>query len=154
MGGVSRQPIARRAARVIITDPAGRVLLFRGSDPARPQDGQWWFTPGGGIEPGESIEQAARREVLEETGYELPAELGPVVLERIARFSFDGRDYEQTEYFFRATVAGHAIDDSGWTDTERRTLQTHRWWSGDELTAAKDTIHPQRLAELLPVQPG
>jgi 8-oxo-dGTP pyrophosphatase MutT (NUDIX family) len=42
----------RRAARVILIDERGRVLLLRGSDPGRPEAGTWWFTPGGGVEPG------------------------------------------------------------------------------------------------------
>jgi 8-oxo-dGTP pyrophosphatase MutT (NUDIX family) len=57
----------RRAARIILLDESERVLLFRGGDPARPDAGTWWFTPGGAVEPGESTEAAARRELKEET---------------------------------------------------------------------------------------
>jgi ADP-ribose pyrophosphatase YjhB (NUDIX family) len=52
--------IERVAARVVLLDRAGRVLLFRGCDPWQPAAGIWWITPGGGVEPGESLEQAAR----------------------------------------------------------------------------------------------
>ncbi|MET0424419.1 MAG: NUDIX domain-containing protein, partial [Actinoplanes sp.] len=45
--------IDRRAARVLIVDPAGRTLLLHGGDPARPEQ-RWWFTPGGGLEQGET----------------------------------------------------------------------------------------------------
>ena len=50
----------RRAARVLLVDAADRVLLFAGSDPLRPGDGSWWFTPGGGLDDGED----ARTRVL------------------------------------------------------------------------------------------
>src|SRR5690606_42109346 len=49
----------------------------------------WWFTVGGGIDPGETPHQAAVRELFEETGLRLdPAELvGPVIV-RSAVFDF------------------------------------------------------------------
>jgi 8-oxo-dGTP pyrophosphatase MutT (NUDIX family) len=143
------EPIARRAARVILVDPAGRTLLLHGYDPARPEDGTWWLTPGGGIEPGESAEAAARREVREETGLELPPGLGPVVLHRLTRFSFEGRRYEQTEDFFVAAVPGGGTDRSGWTEIERRSMHGVRWWSVEELRATTDTVYPENLADLL-----
>ncbi|MGH3417662.1 MAG: NUDIX domain-containing protein [Actinocrinis sp.] len=57
----------RVAGRVLLLDPEGRVLLFRGSDPARP-DWFQWFTPGGGTEAGENVRDAAARELREDPG--------------------------------------------------------------------------------------
>ncbi|SEK98633.1 NUDIX hydrolase [Haloferax larsenii] len=48
-----------------VTDDEGRVLLIRHSN--SPDE---WGTPGGGHEPGESLEETARREIREETGVE------------------------------------------------------------------------------------
>ena len=58
----------RPASRILLTDPAGRVLLFRFTPDDRPP---FWCTPGGALDPGESYEQAARRELREETGLDL-----------------------------------------------------------------------------------
>ena len=55
----------KRAAAVIVRD--GRVLMVHERS-HRPGAREWWTLPGGGIEPGETPEQAVRREVLEETG--------------------------------------------------------------------------------------
>jgi ADP-ribose pyrophosphatase YjhB (NUDIX family) len=83
------QSVARVAARVVLVDRAGRTLLFRGGDPHRPEIGTWWFTPGGGVEEGESLVEAARREVFEETGIEL-TDVGDPLLRREVRFTFEG----------------------------------------------------------------
>lgn len=54
--------IVRIGVAVIVRRDDGQILLERRSDCG------WWGLPGGRVEPGESIEQAALREVLEETG--------------------------------------------------------------------------------------
>lgn len=142
-------PVERLAARVLLQDGEGRLLLFRAHDPDRPEAGDWWFTPGGGVEPGETLPQAARREVLEETGQVLPLDLGPVVLTRTTRFSFEGVEYAQTDHFFRVTAADTRVEYTGWTATENRAVRTHRWWTLDELRTTSERIHPDDLVLFL-----
>lgn len=138
----------RRAARVVVIDPGGRTLLLKGHDPARPQDDAFWFVPGGGIDEGESDEQAARRELNEEVGIAV-VELGPVRHRRQASFVFDGVDYEQTEVYFVAQVDTFVPDSSGWTELERRCMLGFRWWSVEELRRTADIVFPEGLADLL-----
>jgi 8-oxo-dGTP pyrophosphatase MutT (NUDIX family) len=54
----------RTSARVILIDPSDRVLLLAARDPADQR--VVWFVPGGGVEEGETLEQAAVRELAEE----------------------------------------------------------------------------------------
>ncbi|HWS34473.1 MAG TPA: NUDIX domain-containing protein [Actinoplanes sp.] len=55
----------RRAAAVIVRD--GRVLMVHERS-RRSGGGEWWTLPGGGLRPGETAEEALRREVFDETG--------------------------------------------------------------------------------------
>jgi 8-oxo-dGTP pyrophosphatase MutT (NUDIX family) len=141
--------IERRAARaLVLADRA--VLLIEGHDPARPEAGSWWLTPGGGIEGDEPIARAAARELLEETGLDLPPDaLGSPVATRVAEFEFDGRGYRQTEWFFAVQVARFEPSADRWDHIEQRALFHHRWWDVDELMVTSETIYPSELAVLV-----
>jgi len=141
--------IERRAARTLLIAD-GSVLLILGRDPARPDAGTWWLTPGGGIDDGESLEGAAVREVFEETGLQLsPDQLGPVVATRVAEFEFDDREFRQTEWFFAVTVPTFVPQVDGWEPIEQRALLDHRWWSVDALTATDEMIYPVELPTIV-----
>ncbi|MEZ0090724.1 NUDIX hydrolase [Streptacidiphilus sp. EB129] len=137
----------RRAARVLLLDPADRILLLHGFDPLVPGR-HWWFTPGGGVEPGESLTDAALREVAEETGIKDVA-LGPLVARRSSAFTFDGRSFDQDEWYYLARTGTTALDASGQTELEQRTVDELRWWTVDALTGTPDTVYPEGLAPLL-----
>ncbi|MEV5611690.1 NUDIX hydrolase [Streptomyces sp. NPDC052225] len=141
----------RKVARVVLLDPQDRLLLLHGHQPGDSAD-DWWFTPGGGLEGDETREQAALRELAEETGI-TDAELGPVLWRRICSFPFDGRRWDQDEWYFlarTASPAAHAvINEEGLTDLERRSVAGARWWTYAELAEAHETVYPTRLAELL-----
>jgi 8-oxo-dGTP pyrophosphatase MutT (NUDIX family) len=142
------RPVVRNAARVLLLDPAGRVLLVQGGDPADPAAGSWWFTPGGGLEPGEDARTAAMREALEETGHRVSELSGPVA-RRSSVFPFDGRLIEQRELFFVSHVEAFEPTTLGWTELERRALLGLRWWSLDELRSTTETVYPETLADLV-----
>lgn len=134
-------------ARVVLLDPADRVLLLRGCEPADPSSA-WWFTPGGGLEGRESREQAARREVAEETGV-TELELGPLLWRRRCSFPFDGRRWDQDEWYYLGRTRQAVTAVHRHTELERRSLMGLRWWSSEELLGVRETVYPTRLPELL-----
>lgn len=137
----------RRAARVILLDDRDRVLLLHGYEPDDPSE-TWWFTPGGGLEDDEDWEEAARRELAEETGI-TEIELGPLLWWRTCSFPFDGRRWDQEEHYFLARTRQSGVWTGGETELERRSVTGLRWWSCGELLTTHETVYPTRLAGLL-----
>ena len=139
----------RRAARVMLVDGAGRTLLLRGGDPARPGL-RWWFTPGGGLRDGESPAEGASRELFEETGLRVPPDaLGEPVWHQVTEFSYANRRYRQDQDFYLVRVSEWEIDTAGFDAEEQLTIDAHRWWSAAELDATDETVYPTELPELL-----
>ncbi|MEW2067585.1 NUDIX hydrolase [Streptomyces sp. NPDC007346] len=138
---------ARRVARVVLLDPDDRILLLHGHEPGDLAD-DWWFTPGGGLEGDETHEEAARRELAEETGV-TDIELGPVLWKRTCSFPFDGRRWDQDEWYFLARTERTATGPQSLTELESRSVAGLRWWTSAELLTTRETVYPTRLAELL-----
>lgn len=137
----------RKVARLVLLDPQDRILLLHGHEPDDPAN-NWWFTPGGGLEGDETREEAARRELVEETGI-TEVELGPVLWRRRCSFPFAGRRWDQDEWYYLARTTQTATGATGLTELERRSLRGARWWTCQELAQAHETVYPTRLAGLL-----
>lgn len=130
----------------MLIDTGDRVLLQHVEGLG---DGSVWITPGGGLEPGESHESAARREIREEVGHHT-ATLGPCVWTRVHEFTFRGVRYRQKERFFVARCEPFAVDESGLDELELEIVKGHRWWALDEIRNAKDEVFaPSALADLV-----
>ncbi|MFE6286864.1 NUDIX hydrolase [Streptomyces sp. NPDC057877] len=137
----------RRVARVVLLDPEDRILLLHGHEPDDPAD-DWWFTPGGGLEGDETHQEAALRELAEETGI-TDVELGPVLWRRMCSFPFAGRRWDQDEWYYLARTTQTVTGAVALTELERRSVVGARWWTCEELTRAHETVYPTRLAGLL-----
>jgi 8-oxo-dGTP pyrophosphatase MutT (NUDIX family) len=139
----------RRAARVLLIDDLDRILLqFFSLDGGSTGV---WITPGGGVEDGESHEDAALRELEEEVGLRDVA-LGPCVWQRSFVISaWEGRQFEQQELFFVCRVDSYDVSSFVIEDEEERRVTTEqRWWSVEEIRAATDhRFGPTALGHLL-----
>jgi 8-oxo-dGTP diphosphatase len=143
----ARIPVLRLAARILLLDAEDRVFLMLF---APGQDGEGvWITPGGGLEPGETFEEAALRELYEEVGLS-GFELGPCVWLRSHVFELNERLIEQQERFFVVRVPAHDpgahVNHDEW---ERALITSQRWWTLDEIVASDQHFGPRDLASLL-----
>lgn len=137
----------RKVARVVLLDPRDRILLLHGFEPDDPSR-TWWFTPGGGLEGDESREQAALRELAEETGI-TDVRLGPLLWRRTCSFPFCGRRWHQDEWYYLARTEQTTTRQEGLTELERRSMAGTRWWTVEELAGATEPVYPTRLVGLL-----
>ena len=138
----------RTSARVILIDPSDRVLLLAARDPADQK--VVWFVPGGGVEEGESLEQAAKRELAEEVPLAGALSLAGPIWTRHHDFSWAGHRVSQTEWFFVGRLAtpldAAAISLDG---AEAQFFAGARWATLAELATWPDLLAPRRFRELL-----
>ncbi len=141
-------PVVRKVARVVLLDPEDRVLLLHGHEPEDP-DLSWWFTPAEdwrATRPGKRRRCAnSLRRPASPTSTSAPSS-GPGTAPSP---SPDGWDQDEWYYLARTRRAGAAPGPRTLTELETRSLSGLRWWTSAELSAARETVYPTRLAELL-----
>jgi 8-oxo-dGTP pyrophosphatase MutT (NUDIX family) len=140
-------PRYRPTSRILVFDPLDRLLLLRIEDPRLPVL-KFWITPGGGVEPNESFEEGAHRELWEETGIRVP-ELGPCIWTRRRIVTFEHEQLDLDERFYLVRVETTEISTDNVTELEKVVLTEHRWWTHDELLTTTDILAPRKLAELI-----
>lgn len=137
----------RPTARAVVIDPDLRILLFRVRDPRG--DGRvFWVTPGGGVQDGESYDEAVRREIWEETGF-IEFELSPCVWERTKTSMFNQRWIQFVERYFVAWVKTTEVLADNREEQELAFLEEHRWFSLEELRSHPERVVPPALAVLV-----
>jgi 8-oxo-dGTP pyrophosphatase MutT (NUDIX family) len=142
--------IRRNTARVLPVDREGRVLLLHGWDPLRPDD-PFWFTIGGAAEPGESLAEAAARELREEAGIVVDAgRLGEPVEASAITFSFGGVRFEQDQTFFAIAVdEGTEVSFAGQDPIELATIDKHGWLYPGELEESAERPADPEIPRLM-----
>lgn len=134
---MNRKTVHRVTARVLPVNEAGEVLLLHGWDPAAP-DAPYWFSIGGACEPGETLAEAAVRELFEETGITIDAgAVGePIGTETGVAFDWGPYHLVQDQSWFAVAVAsGTEVHFRGLEPLEVGTIDEARWWTPDALDA-------------------
>lgn len=129
-----------------VADSHGKILLMHGWDPAAP-DSPFWFTVGGAAEPGEDLQSAGARELVEETGIVVDAaDLGDAIAQHQHEFGWDGLTLIQDETYFAVRVGNVEVSFDGMDQIERDTTDKAQWWTPDDLDAAGTAGFPQLSA--------
>lgn len=145
----------RPTVRLLVLDDQGRILLLHIHDSrplheAFPEMTVYWNTPGGGVEENETHEQAAVRELWEETGIE-GVKLGPCVWRYERILQLDKGRIQLQECFFVVSVHKSTVSSLNMLPYEREVIRAYRWWTRQELLASTEQFQPKELPHL--VQP-
>jgi 8-oxo-dGTP diphosphatase len=127
---------------IVLVD--GRILLARHRD----RHGNWYSLPGGGQEHGETLEEAVRRECLEETGFRI--RLGPLLFVRdyiAAHHEFAEEDpgAHQVELMFQCQLLDEKQDPGGRVPDPMQTGV--EWVEVSPLATCR--LYPKAVARLL-----
>ena len=134
----------RKSARVVLVNDRDEVFLFRHTGKYR----TYWVVPGGGVEEGESWEEAAIREMWEETGIS-GVPLGPLLWTRRAHDRYSGQEVISDERYYLVRCGMQDVTNAFQLEDEKRVYTRSVWWSIDGIRASRETFYPDRLAELL-----
>jgi 8-oxo-dGTP pyrophosphatase MutT (NUDIX family) len=147
------RPVGRVAGRVLVLDSVGRVLLLHTRQSVGGERTNW-VAPGGGVEAGESVLDAAARELFEETGILATFAPGtPIATMERAVFRVGDWHLDQTDHYVVHRLSSSAdlvdLDRSRWTAIEQATVLGWRWWSAAELRATSELFWPADLPAVL-----
>lgn len=135
----------RLAVKLLLLDPEDRLLLIHSRDTV--SRAECWYPVGGGVEPGESLQEAAQREAHEETGINsLPS--GQHVWRRDHTYHYNGQTMAVREEWLLHRVARFQPAPTALTANESQTIIGFRWWNLSDLSATTATVFPPRLGDL------
>jgi ADP-ribose pyrophosphatase YjhB (NUDIX family) len=136
----------RQAARAVVLDTDDRILLVRFEFPSRAV----WAAPGGGIDEGETDEEAIRRELDEELGLAV-GELGPWIWTREHHFPFESGLWDGQVERFVLVRTDPFVPSPRFTPEQLASeyVTGMRWWTLDELDTGDAEFAPTRLPELV-----
>ena len=140
----------RKSSRLLVINENRQILLFQFTHTDDALAGQsYWATVGGGLEEGETFEQAACRELYEELGV-VRREVGTHVATRNFEMMLPSAEVViSDERLFIVFIKNEEVNTANWSEHEKLVISKSRWWTFDELSQTKEIVYPNNIPKIL-----
>jgi ADP-ribose pyrophosphatase YjhB (NUDIX family) len=144
--------LVRHSVRLVLLNERNELLMMKIELPDR----SFWCTIGGGIEPGEVPEVAARREAKEEIGFDdVDLNFGPTIWQGRHVLERDGLTTYHQEKFILVSTRRRQLCNNYMTEEEKNVVKAFRWWSMADLkNTCEFIVPPSLIRHLEPVLAG
>lgn len=146
----------RKSIRFLLFNSQNQLLLIRVVDPSttgidKKSRDAFWCTPGGSMEPNETVEETIARELFEETGLSInDVQVGPFVWYGKHRMIIRGQETEMNEQFIVLHTVKNELSTANFTDEEKEVITNLTWLSYEEILNHHEVIFPVILRSHLP----
>ena len=141
----------RKSSRAIILNKRNEIFLFRYTFDFFAEQESIWITPGGGLDDGESFEEALKRELFEELGIELSgSDSTPQIYYRFPLYELkSGETVQSEERFYLVRLDETEFSYTNWTESENKRMTAGKWWSAEEIEVSGEKFFSEDILEIL-----
>ena len=139
----------RKSSRALLLNKRNQLFLFRYTFDFFAEKESIWITPGGGLDDGESFEDALKRELFEELGIRL-SELAPYVFYRTPLYELkNGEAVRSEERFYLVNCDDETFSYDGWSESETKRMTVGKWWSIEEIKKSEEKFFSEDIIGIL-----
>lgn len=139
----------RKSSRAILLNPENKIFLFKFEFIMLSGHKTLWIAPGGGVENGESFEQALYREIYEEIGLKINDDFKWIYYRNKPFTTKSGEEFISEERYYLVKIERSNINFENMTHTEQKFTKDWKWWTIEEIMNSSEIFFTDNLGEEL-----